>query len=166
VPPGREASQDDLDRILPLLRLAAGDVGEDAAPCRLDHEFRIRRMQERDNRAGRFVDDLLDQLERMLRALAETDERDIRLLARGYRSDLADLDLRSDHLVPEAGDKGCDVGEAILALVGDEHPETSQVTGVSGRIQRGAKNRHRVWRLAAANRRETRARAPCARTCA
>jgi hypothetical protein len=41
----------------------------------------------------------------MLRALAETDERNVRLFAGGYRADLADLDLRRDHVVPEAGDE-------------------------------------------------------------
>jgi hypothetical protein len=44
-------------------------------------------------------------LARMLRALAETDERNVRLFAGGYRADLADLDLRRDHVVPEAGDE-------------------------------------------------------------
>jgi hypothetical protein len=32
--------------------------------------------------------------------------------------------LRSDHLVPETGDKGRDIGQAVLALVSDEHAET------------------------------------------
>ena len=122
-----EAPQDDLDRVLPLLRLAVGDVGEDAALRRLEHEFGVGRVEERDDRAGRLVDDLLDQLERVLGALAETDERDVGMLARRHRPDLADLDLGSDHLVPEAGDDGRDVGETILALVGDEHPEPFHV---------------------------------------
>ncbi len=42
-------------------------------------------MDESDDGAGGFVDDLLDQLERMLRALAETDERNIGLLTRRHR---------------------------------------------------------------------------------
>jgi hypothetical protein len=33
-----KAPQDDLDRVLPLLRLAVGDVGEDSALRRLEHE--------------------------------------------------------------------------------------------------------------------------------
>jgi hypothetical protein len=63
-------------------------------------------VQERDNRASRFMDNLLDQLQGMLRACSEADERDVRVLARGYRSNLGDIDLRRDHVVPEVGDQG------------------------------------------------------------
>ena len=44
-----EAAQDDLDRVLPLLRVAVGDVGEDAALRRLDARSRIGRVEERDD---------------------------------------------------------------------------------------------------------------------
>jgi hypothetical protein len=86
------------------------------------------------------VDDLLDQLERMLRARTETDERNIRLFARSYWSDLADFDLRRDHLVSEAGDHCCDIGQAVLALVSDEHTEmvhfvTPQALGINAKRQ-------------------------------
>ncbi len=37
-----EAPQDDLDRVLPLLRVAIRVVGEDAATRRLDYEVGIR----------------------------------------------------------------------------------------------------------------------------
>jgi hypothetical protein len=72
-----EASQDDLDRVLPFLGVAVGDVGEHAALCRLDDEVAIGRVEQCDDRAGGLVHDLLDQLERVLGALAETDERNI-----------------------------------------------------------------------------------------
>jgi GTP-binding protein LepA len=130
-----EPPEDDLDRALPVLWVAVGDVGEDAAFCRLDHEFRIRFVQKRNNRAGSFVDDLLDQLERMLRALSEADERYIRLFAGGHRSNLADLDLRCNHLVPEAADDFGDNDQSVLALVRHEHAETLYVCAVSGRSQ-------------------------------
>jgi hypothetical protein len=87
----------------------------------------IGRMEERDDRAGRLVDDLLDQLQRMLRALAEADERNVWVLARCHRPHLAHLDLRDEHLVPEPGDDGRDIGKTILALVGDEHPKPFHV---------------------------------------
>jgi hypothetical protein len=70
------------------------------------------------------MDDLLDQLERMLRVLAETDERHIGLFSRRYRPNLSDLDLGSDYFVPEVGDKVFDLRQAILALVGDQHTQT------------------------------------------
>jgi hypothetical protein len=85
-------------------------------------------VQKRDNRAGGLVDDLLDQLERMLRARTETDERNIRLFARRYWSNLADLveerSPRARDWRQETGDKGRDIGQAVLALVSDEHAET------------------------------------------
>jgi hypothetical protein len=67
------------------------------------------------------VDDLLDQFERMLRARAETHERNIRLFAGCDRSDLADVDLGGDHLVPEVSDKVRHNGQAVMTLVRHEH---------------------------------------------
>jgi hypothetical protein len=49
------------------------------------------------------------------------------MLAGRHGTDLADLDLGRDHLVPEAGDDRRDVGEPILTLVCDEHPEPFHV---------------------------------------
>ncbi len=60
-----KAPEDDLDRVLPPLRVVVGDVGENAAPCSLDQKRRIRCLQERHHRAGRLVDDLLDHLQGM-----------------------------------------------------------------------------------------------------
>jgi hypothetical protein len=63
----------------------------------------------------------------MLRARAETDERNVRLFARCYQSNLADLDLGGDHLVSEVGDKGCDACQAVLALVRDKYAKALHV---------------------------------------
>ena len=57
----------------------------------------------------------------VVRALAEADERNVRLLARRHRADLEDGDLRSEHLVSHSGDDVHDIGESVLTLVGDEH---------------------------------------------
>jgi hypothetical protein len=119
-----EAPKDDLDGVLPLLHVTVGDVGKDTASRSLNHKRRIRRVQERHNGAGGLVDYLLDELERVFRTRTETDERNIRLFARSDRSNLADLDLRSNHLMPETGDKRRDVGQPVLPLVRDEHAET------------------------------------------
>ena len=43
------------------------------------------------------------------RALAETDERNIGLFTRGHRPNFGDLDLGSDHVVPEVGDEVYDL---------------------------------------------------------
>ena len=69
------------------------------------------------------MDDLLDQVERVLGALAEPDERDVGSLPGGHGPDVLDLDLARDHLVSERGDDRRDQRQAILPLVGDQHAQ-------------------------------------------
>jgi hypothetical protein len=59
----------------------------------------------------------------MLRALSETDQRDIGSLPGGYGSDVLDVDRAGDHLVSEVRDYRRDERQPILALVGDQHSE-------------------------------------------
>jgi PAS domain-containing protein len=59
----------------------------------------------------------------MLGALAQTDEGDVRPFPRRHRSDVLDLDLARDHLVPERGDDRRDERQTILALVRDQNTE-------------------------------------------
>jgi len=59
----------------------------------------------------------------MLRARSQTDQRDIRSLARGYDTDVLDVDLTGDHLMPEARDYRRDERQPILALVRDQDSE-------------------------------------------
>ena len=62
----REALQHDVDRALPLGGVVVADVSEHAAPgCRLD-ELRVGGVEEHDHRAGRFPDDPVDQIERVI----------------------------------------------------------------------------------------------------
>ena len=105
------------------LRVGVGDVGEDAALGCLPDEVGIGRVDEGDHRAGGLVHDLLDQVKRVLGALAEADEGDVRPLPRRHRSDVLHLDLARDHLVPERGDDRRDEGQAILALVRDQNAQ-------------------------------------------
>ena len=81
-----------------------------------------------DHGTGGFLDDLLDQAERVVGAFPEPDQRDVGSLAGGDGSDVCDLDLARDYLVPEGRDDGCDQSEAIFALVGDQH---AQMLGVA-----------------------------------
>jgi hypothetical protein len=67
------------------------------------------------------VHDLLDELERVLRALTEADEGDVRTFPRRHPSHVLDLDLARDHLVPQGGDNPRDGCQAIRALVCDQH---------------------------------------------
>ena len=80
-------------------------------------------MDEQDHRAERLVDDLLDQHERVLGALAEAHERDVRPLPRGDRPDLVDVDLARDHLVSQLRHNRRYEGQPITPLVGDQHAE-------------------------------------------
>ena len=106
----REAAQDDVDGALPVLRLGVGDVREDAALRRLLDEFRVGGVDEHDHGAGRLLHDLLDQRQGVIRARAQPHQGDVGPLPRCHRSDVFDLDLARDHLVPERGNDGCDKG--------------------------------------------------------
>jgi hypothetical protein len=56
----------------------------------------------------------------VLRARAESDQRDIGPLQSGDGTDVLDLDLPRDHFVAECDDDPGDEREAILALVSDQ----------------------------------------------
>ena len=118
-----EAAQDDVDRALPIDGIAVGDVGEDAALRCLLHEPWIRLVDEQDHRAGGLLNDLLDQGQGVDRALSQAHERDIRPLPHGHGSDVVDLDLASDHLVPQRGDDRRDEGQPIAPFVRDQYSE-------------------------------------------
>jgi len=77
-------------------------------------ELGIPRVEQDDHRAGGFSHGLVDQFERMLRALAEPAERDVWSLAGGHSAYVFDLDLAGDHLVSRRGHDRCDESEAIL----------------------------------------------------
>ena len=83
----------------------------------------IGRVDEEDHRARGFMHDLVDHCEGMLRALAEADQGDIGSLPGGHDSDVYNVDLAGDHLVPEVRDHRRDERQPIPALVGDQHPE-------------------------------------------
>ncbi len=100
-----EPLQGDVDRALELRRISVNDVGEDAAPGCFVHVCRILRGEQCDYRAGGLAHDFRDQLEGVLRAQPETDERDVRLFPRGDRTDFFYVDLASDHVVSEPCDE-------------------------------------------------------------
>jgi hypothetical protein len=119
----------DVDRALPILRVGVGDVGEDAPLGSLLDEVGIGRVDEGDHGAGRLIHDLLDHMERVLGALAEADQRDVRPFTRRHCPDVLNLDLARNHLVPESGDDRRDERQAIRALVRDQN---AQVLGLPG----------------------------------
>src|SRR3954454_3753936 len=72
---------------------------------------------------GGLMHDLVDQGKGMLRALSETDQGDIRPLLGGHGSDVHDVDLAGDYLMPEVRDDRRDECQPILALIGDQNLE-------------------------------------------
>ena len=59
-------------------------------------------MQEHDDGARGFAHDLVDQHQRMRRALTQADEGDVGTLPGGDGADVGDIDLTRDHVVAEA----------------------------------------------------------------
>jgi hypothetical protein len=104
---------------MPLAR----SVTEDASLGRFLHEVRIAGVEQGDHRAGGFSHDLVDQVERVLRALPEADERDVGSLPRRHGAHVFHIDLAGDHLVSEGDHDRGDEREAVLALVGDQHAQ-------------------------------------------
>jgi hypothetical protein len=109
-----EAAQHDVDRALPVRRVGIRYVGEDATFRGFSDEVCVRGMEKDDHRAGGLVHDLLDQVESVLRAFAETDEGYVRPFPRRHSSDVLDVDLAGDHFVPERGNDGCDERQRSL----------------------------------------------------
>jgi hypothetical protein len=66
------------------------------------------------------VDDLLDQLERVLRGETQPDEGNIGPFPSSHRSDRADFDLTRDHVVPEPCDDLGEQFEPVATLVRDQ----------------------------------------------
>jgi hypothetical protein len=142
-----EAAQHDVDRALPVLDVGVADVREDAAFGRLLDEGGIRCVEQDDDRAGGFAHDLVDQLERVVRALAEADERHVGALPGGHGADVVDLDLARDDLVSQGDHDRCDERQAILALVGDQDAQMLGLAVAHQRLQSGQPSRaHRISR--------------------
>src|SRR5881397_3507554 len=84
-------------------------------------------MQQRDDRASGFTDDLRDQVESVLRAQPETDKGYIRVLPLGGGSDFLDVDLASDHIMAEPDYDLREQLEPIAPLVRDEDAKVLQL---------------------------------------
>ena len=75
------------------------------------------------------MDDLRDQLQRVLGAQPEPDKRNIGMLPRGHGADFADVDLARDHLVAETGHDLGEQLEAVPPLVRDQDSEMGDLFG-------------------------------------
>jgi hypothetical protein len=89
------------------------------------------RVEQDDHWAGGFAHDLVDQIERVLGAFPESDERDVGSLSGCNSADVSNVDLARYHLVAERGDDWSDEREAILALVRDQNAEGRSRDGSS-----------------------------------
>src|SRR5436190_3215114 len=126
-----KAAEDDLDHVLPGAGIVVHDVGEHAELGRLPHERVVCGAENRDDRAGRLLDDRLDELERVADLMSDPDERDVGLKPFGHRSDVGHIDLTGDDLVTERGAQWRHDREPLLALVGDQDAK------VPGRVVHG-----------------------------
>ena len=86
-------------------------------------------MQERDHGTGRLVDDLVDEVEGVLGAHSQPDERDIGPLACGGGANLGDIHFSSDDLVAEGHDDRGDIGQAIGPFVRDQDAHVLESLG-------------------------------------
>lgn len=96
-------------------------MGEHASLGGFEEECGIGRVQQRDHWAGGFADDLGDQFQRVFRALAQSDERDVGPLPASHRADVLDFDLTRDHLMAKGDHDRGDERKAVFALVGDQN---------------------------------------------
>ncbi len=86
---------------MPVVDVGVGEVGDHAAFGGFFDEFGVSGVDQDDYGAGGFSDDLVDQFERVLGALAESYERDVGALSGGDGGDVFDLDFAGDYLVSE-----------------------------------------------------------------
>jgi hypothetical protein len=118
-----EPLERNVDRALQLLGGRVDEVSENAAFGRLADVSRVFGGQQRDHRATGFADNLLDQLERVLRRETEPDERDIRLFPCSHRGDCRHVDLAGDHLMPEPGHNLSEQLKPVAPFVGNQDPQ-------------------------------------------
>ena len=127
-----EATQDDVDRALPVLNIVIGHVGKHSPFGGFPEEAWIRGVQERDHGARRFADDLVDQLQRVLGAITQPYERDVGSFPVGHGTDVLDFDLPGYDFVAERGHDLSYQREAVLALVCDQ--DTQMLSTVRPRL--------------------------------
>jgi hypothetical protein len=77
-------------------------------------------VEENDYGACGLADDLVDQSKRVLRALSEPNEGDVRSFSGGDGTDVFDVYFACDYFVAEGDDDRCDEREAVFALVSDK----------------------------------------------
>src|SRR5579872_4838702 len=119
----RETLQRYIDRALQLFRARVHDVGEHTTLGGLTDIRGIPDGEQRDHRTGRFMDDLPDQVKRVLGGEAKPNKRDIRMLLRGDRRDLPHLNLTCDHLMAEPADDLRQKLKPVTPLVRDQNTE-------------------------------------------
>ncbi len=90
---------------------------------RLPDKRRIRPMQKHDNRARRLMNNLVNQLQRMLRARTQTHQRNIRPLPGSNSTNILNIDLTSDHLMTKRSHNRHHKIKTILTLISDQNPQ-------------------------------------------
>jgi hypothetical protein len=86
--------------------------------------------------------------ERVRGGWPEPDERDVGSFAGGHGTDVLDVDLARDHLVPEGHDERRDQRQTVLALVGDQHAQMLGLTVAHSQLRSRGESRSRAGRFA------------------
>ncbi len=95
----RESPQHDVDRTLDFRGVTVGDVGEDSTLRSFVDEAGVVDREQRNHGAGCFTHDPADVVKRVLRALAQPDERDVGTLLARHLAHLFNVELARDHRV-------------------------------------------------------------------
>jgi len=118
-----EAAEHDLDHVLPRGRVVVDDVRKDAELRRFFDEAVVRRAENGNHRAGRFLDDAIDQFQCMARVVSHPHKRHIWLKTLSQISDVVRVDFARDDLVPERVHERCDDCQPLRPLIRDQDAE-------------------------------------------
>jgi hypothetical protein len=125
-------AQHDVNRALPVLNVIVCEVSEHATLGSFLDELWGGCVQQRDHGAGGLTNDLLDQFQRVLGALAKPDERDVGSLPGRDSPDVFDLNLTCDDLMAKGNHDRGDERKMVFTLVGYQNAQ--MVGAVSERL--------------------------------
>jgi hypothetical protein len=130
-----KAAQYDVDRTLPIIDVFVVDMREHASLGGLPDESGVVGVKEHDYGAGGLAHDLLDRFEGMLGTIPQANERNVGSLPDGHGGDISNVNLSRDDLVAQVHHDRRDERQAILPLIRDQNPQSSDspyMTSCSG----------------------------------
>ena len=132
----------DLDRPLDRLRVHRLHVRGDPALGRSREEVDVGIGQLRDHGAGRELDGLADQRQRVLVVVVDDHDRNLRVLTRDQLDRLATDTANGVTSWPSSREHGVQPAQRLLVLVGDQHPKVRLSDGTSGLLRTSSERLH------------------------